>query len=282
MKRYVQFEPFKISDFETKVWNHPRHRHNHFEVICIMHGNGRHIINEHALSYQRGDLFLLRPDDYHQFQVVDKTRFIYFKFTKLYLSMDHNLQIPEHWNRKIDLLLMHSGTNYGSLLEDSHDAELVRKVMAMISKEYQRSSNQSREVIFQLFSVILTLIRCNRSSLTPKDNKQAASKMEPMLDYIDQHIYAPSQLATQKMADEFYVSPHYLGSYFKRNVGQSLSGYISNYRFKLIEQRLRYSEDLLKEIAADFGFFDASHLNKFFKKHAGINPSDYRLQVARE
>lgn len=86
MERYVQFEPFIIEDFETDHWNHPKHRHNHFEIIFIMHGSGNHIVDEHEMDYQSGDLFLLRPEDYHEFKVAETTRFIYFKFTQLYVS----------------------------------------------------------------------------------------------------------------------------------------------------------------------------------------------------
>nr|WP_286670454.1 helix-turn-helix transcriptional regulator [Fodinibius salsisoli] len=82
------------------------------------------------------------------------------------------------------------------------------------------------------------------------------------------------------MANQFYLSQNYIGSYFKRNVGTTLSDYIGEYRYKLIEQRLRYSQDSINEIAMDFGFFDASHLNKFFKKYSGESPTDYRMQLS--
>jgi YesN/AraC family two-component response regulator len=82
------------------------------------------------------------------------------------------------------------------------------------------------------------------------------------------------------MADQFYLSQNYIGSYFKRNVGTTLSDYIGKYRYKLIKQRLRYSQDSINEIAMDFGFFDASHLYKFFKKHSGESPTDYRMELS--
>ncbi|MCW9705554.1 AraC family ligand binding domain-containing protein [Fodinibius salsisoli] len=69
MKRYVQFDPFIIEDFETDNWDHPKHRHNHFEIIFIMYGSGKHIVDEHKMDYTSGDLFLLRPEDFHEFKV---------------------------------------------------------------------------------------------------------------------------------------------------------------------------------------------------------------------
>lgn len=275
MERYVQFEPFIIEDFETDYWDHPKHRHNHFEIIFIMHGGGHHIVDDHEMGYKSGDLFLLRPEDYHEFNVIQTTRFIYFKFTQLYVS-NNKLQVPEHWNREVDLLLRKSQIAHGSLVTSTDDIEMARKLMAMISEECRRSPARYREIIFQLFSIILTLVKRNQSQPHGDFKGDESSKIESILYYIECHIHDPSDLNAEKIAEEYYLSPHYIGSYFKRNTGVTLSGYIAEYRFKLIEQRLQYSRDSLKEIAADFGFFDVSHLNKFFKKHSGINPSDYR------
>lgn len=278
MKRYVQFEPFIIEDFETNHWNHPRHRHNHFEIIFIMHGSGKHIVAEHEMDYRGGDLYLLRPEDSHEFRVQQTTRFIYFKFTQLYVSRN-NFQVPEHWNREVDLLLRKSQISHGSLITSARDIEMIRKLMEIISEECSHSSARYREIIFQLFSVVLTLIKRNQPQPYEGFEKGDSSKIESVLYYIECNIHDPDALSAEKIAGEFYLSPNYIGSFFKRNMGVTLNDYISEYRYKLIEQRLRYSRDSVKEIAADFGFFDGSHLNKFFKKHTGENPVNYRSKT---
>lgn len=281
MERYIQFEPFIIEDFETDYWDHPKHRHNHFEIIFIMHGEGQHIVNDHEMIYNGGDLFLLRPEDYHEFRVAESTRFIYFKFTQLYVS-NNKFQVPEHWNREVDLLLRQTQISHGSLLKSDSDITMVRQLMEMITEECRRSSARYREIIFQLFSVILTLIKRNQPYPFKKSRQDETERIESILYYIECNIHNADALSTENIAKECYLSPNYIGSYFKRNMGVTLSDYMAEYRFKLIEQRLQYSRDSLKEIAADFGFFDASHLNKFFKKHSGVNPSDYRMSVKEE
>ena len=81
MKRYTQFKPFIISEFEVTDWHHPRHNHNHYELIYIKHGKGSHLLNKTKVNYKSGDLFLLGPDDSHEFYIEEKTHFIYIKFT---------------------------------------------------------------------------------------------------------------------------------------------------------------------------------------------------------
>lgn len=280
MKRYVQFDPLIIEDFETDHWDHPKHRHNHFEIIFIMDGSGKHMVDEHEMDYTSGDLFLLRPEDSHEFMVGQTTRFIYLKFTQLYFSRN-KFEVPGHWNRQIDLLLRMSQISHRSLLNSVEDIGMARKIMEMISLECRRSAKRYKETIFQLFSVILTLIQRNQSQSLDGFDEDDTSKIESMLYYIESHIHNPDALSAAKIAQEFYLSPRYIGSFFKRNMEVTLSDYISEYRYKLIEQRLRYSHNSVSEIAMEFGFFDASHLNKFFKKHRGENPTDFRKEVSK-
>ncbi len=68
MKRFKQFTSFIISDFTTNVWTHPRHNHNHYELIFIEKGAGKHKINKNEIAYEKGALFLLGPDDSHEFE----------------------------------------------------------------------------------------------------------------------------------------------------------------------------------------------------------------------
>ena len=55
--------------------------------------------------------------------------------------------------------------------------------------------------------------------------------------------------------------------------------YISNYKTKLIEHRLQFSDKRINEIAYEFGFTDESHFNKFFKKQRGNSPSEFRKVI---
>ena len=43
-----------------------------------------------------------------------------------------------------------------------------------------------------------------------------------------------------------------------------------------IKRQLYSSDSTLKEIAYEFGYLDYAHFSKFFKKHSGYSPSQYR------
>lgn len=65
-------------------------------------------------------------------------------------------------------------------------------------------------------------------------------------------------------------------------MGISVKKYISDYKFKLIENRLKFGNSMIKEISNEFGFTDLSHFNKFLKNQGGINPKDIRKKSKAE
>jgi len=96
--------------------------------------------------------------------------------------------------------------------------------------------------------------------------------------YIHQHIFSPEQLQVSLLAQKFNIAPSYFGTYFKKNFGSSLRAYINTYRIELIENRLKSKDYTLKQIAAELGFTDESHLSHFYKRARGFSPLHYRTQ----
>ncbi len=79
-----------------------------------------------------------------------------------------------------------------------------------------------------------------------------------------------------EVAKALYISPGYLSRIFKKQMGVSISAYIS-------AQRLEYSKDLLSqsdlstnEIAATVGYAGAAQFCSAFKRAYGITPQNYR------
>jgi AraC-like DNA-binding protein len=68
-------------------------------------------------------------------------------------------------------------------------------------------------------------------------------------------------------------------NYEKQPTGETMQQYFAGYKTKLIEHRLQHSDKRIDEIAAEFSFTGESHLNKFFKNHAGVSPRACRRQL---
>ena len=266
MKRYKQFDSLVVADFEVDQWQHPLHNHNHFEIIFIGRGKGIHKLNGVEHLYGQGDLFLLGPEDEHEFQVKERSRFIYFKFTKLYIAGNTELPLPNQWNRDVDQLLASPERKKGNLLHSEEDRALAGELMEMIVAEYQGGKVLGQKIIYQLFSIIMLLLKRNRKAFEHTAAlPEQAGIAEEIMEYIALNIYDPDKLKLKSLAEHFHYSPNYIGMLFKEKVGSTLRDYVGRYRFKLIEQRLQQGKLGMKQIAAEFGFVDESHLYKFIK-----------------
>ena len=76
------YEPFEILIRERAVFPVDVHRHTFFELVYIVSGTGRLSAFGREVTYQPGDLFLIRPETAHRFVVETVSRFVFLRFTQ--------------------------------------------------------------------------------------------------------------------------------------------------------------------------------------------------------
>ncbi|HEY9194695.1 MAG TPA: AraC family transcriptional regulator, partial [Mucilaginibacter sp.] len=142
----------------------------------------------------------------------------------------------------------------------------------------------NKELVQQLVNTLIIVVARNIARYLPGQlNPGNEERALDILQYVQSNIYSPDKLKAEVISNNFNISETYLGRYFKKHAGETLQQYIINYKTKLIEHRLQFSDKRLNEIAGEFGFTDESHFNKFFRKQKGNSPKEYRrkLQPAR-
>lgn len=97
--------------------------------------------------------------------------------------------------------------------------------------------------------------------------------IERILDQIAEKY--DQDLRLQDLADKYHLNYNYLSQLFKKETGQTFTNYLVELRIeKAIEL---FSKDLLfYEIAKRVGYSDYYHFCKIFKKHKGMNPSEFK------
>lgn len=77
-------------------------------------------------------------------------------------------------------------------------------------------------------------------------------------------------------ADRLCVTPQYLSRITRRVFADSPKGLIDRQIVMEIKSLLTSTELSIKEIADAYGFESSSYLGRFFRRHTGMTPSDYR------
>jgi AraC-like DNA-binding protein len=275
LERFIQHEPLFIRHFTTETWPYPVHNHNHFELMFIHSGSGYHELNGELSPYEGKCMFLLAPADYHTLIIQKETEFSVLKFSNVYLDGASNESVKNEWNKLIDHLLVVSNAQGSCLVKSADEIDKIDHIMRMIVREWVES-NTSNEVIFYLIRSVFAVIKRNAFHEMIPDNLPNGNLFIDMMNYIHVNIQDPESLRLDSLSKRFNLSPNHLSSLFKRQMGISIKKYISDYKFKLIENRLKFSGSMMKEISNEFGFTDLSHFNKFFKNQGGINPKDTR------
>ncbi|WP_207209623.1 AraC family transcriptional regulator [Flavobacterium sp. 140616W15] len=249
---------------------------NFFELVYVISGTGNHTVNGNTFPYLAGDLFLITPNDSHGFDLESTCEFMVVRFGESYIkefqwkSIDH-----------IECLLYYASHLSGSVLVNNDDKEMIILLMRNLQQATELQAMYSEDLISHLVNAIIVIAARNIAIIKPQSiSPNADIRTLQILDYIQEHIRQPEFLKVAVIAEKFGLSPTYLGSYFRKQCNESIQEYISSYRIRLIEHRLRFSDKRVHEIADEFGFVDESHINKFFKRHKELTLKAYRIGLS--
>ena len=85
-----------------------------------------------------------------------------------------------------------------------------------------------------------------------------------------------------RRVDEFakmlHVTPKYLSKLLMETMNQRPSVMVHFFTLKAIENRLRFTDMTMQQIADDLQFPNASFFGKYFKEHSGMTPMEYRMK----
>lgn len=255
-----------------------------FEILYFEKGSGSIKINGKTVSYDSNSFFVFVPDDIYIVEPKTVTSTIAIKFLKSFFrnTNSQNQELPVNdWFRKIEEILNSESHQLREMqFKTASDRSHLVSLVNMVATEYLNNQTHDIFIIQNSLSVILHLIARNIQFLTTSEVKEVkSSKIQQIINYIHSNIYNPELLTTKKLAEEFYMADNYISEYFKKHTDISLKKYIINYKLKLVETRLKYTDAQDSEIALALGFTDSSHLNKTFKTYKGISLSAYKASL---
>lgn len=274
------YKPFDIQEIQLDIWQQRPVKNNFFELVLIKEGKGVQCINYNYHTYESGSLFLLPPLKCHSFQIEERTKFVFLKFTSIFFNPNsRDIMNQQEWFKEASYILSNYNQLPGDIISSGLDRQHIYTLIDLILKENNNYQSNSPILIKSIMIGVLEILLRNfkqSSAYEINKNGEHDDRATKLLAYINENIDQPNLLKVEHLANTFLLSPTYLSEYFRKKTNTSLREYIIQARLKLVEIRLLNSNHTLTEIADELSFTDVSHLSKTFKRYTGISIREFK------
>ena len=130
----------------------------------------------------------------------------------------------------------------------------------------------SVEAVTQLqFNMVMDFTDRVRQAKLPEN---LSREVFAAVQFIADHAHEP--LGIDDVAAAVGMSRSALTQRFRREIGKTITGYITEAKIRDAKRLLRYSDKTFGEIAATLAFSSQAYFQTVFKKETGLTPGEYR------
>ena len=235
---------FSIREIRSMLQNtdliQTTHRHDFYYILFVTDGSGRHIIDFSNYTIKPRTLFVMRPGQVHELRLGA-------------LSTGYMVQIGKsffHDEPQLGKMLSKMALqNYFAL-----NAEVFKKLIAILSDLDSECES------------------CHDGSL-PRSTYEEA-KLEKFQLLLEEHLAAEKKPSAY--AEMLHLTPYQLNSLTRRMLDRTASEVINAQIVLEAKRLLLATSGQINAIAYQLGYDDASYFIRFFKKHTGYTPDQYR------
>ena len=252
------------------------HTHATYEVYMLLEGDCTFQIGDQFLELQPDDIVLIDGMTLHKAFVGEGSGT--YKRTVVHFYREDNEPVLASLHQESILEMFSKEHGYIYRLERGEDKQRIKSYLADLDRISQRSDQelvQSQSLL--ILTQILMEIDSNNLETTKVESQRdiKITHAESVARYMTLHFKEKIDIAT--IAKETNLSPSYLSHVFKEVTGMTVMTFLMSYRLSQAMFSLRLRPDLkVNEIAKDAGFESNAHFSRFFKKHVGQTPVQYR------
>ena len=146
------------------------------------------------------------------------------------------------------------------------------QIAEFISRQKAVLDNQTKEDL--LLQQYLDNFNHFIQKLLLEKKNQSQLPMRMAKAYIQENF--ARQISLEDVGNAIHMSPAYLSTMFKKEIGINFSDYLINCRIDAAKTLLKESQKSMAEIAEAVGYNDARYFSKIFNKVVGLKPTAYR------
>ena len=233
--------------------------------------------NLQEVRLKKDSLFIFSPK--HILQVQSNNR---FKAHLIVIAPDFLKRINIDTKRMMPLFLQFGSLPCMELTQA--ESQSLRSFISMVEQELKGSETDfSSEIIGGLIAAtiykvgdILTHYLTEHPEVDSPIHNRAEEYFKQFTELLGEHY--KHERSVGFYARQLCITPKYLTTLIKRISGKSVSEWIDNYVILEAKTLLKYSNMSVQEIAYYLNFPNQSFFGSYFKRNAGMSPSQYKAK----
>lgn len=163
----------------------------------------------------------------------------------------------------------------------SKNIKKITAVLQMLEEFYHEKNNCFRTEIFKNYiqSMLLDIYDKARTLFNIEKSANIGRKEELFIKFIHLiHKYSPEEREVAFFAGQLFITPRYLSSIVQNIAGCTAKSIIDKHSIQAIKALLKSGNKSIQSISYELKFPDQSFFARYFKKHTGMSPVEYRLR----
>ncbi|MCB0686488.1 MAG: helix-turn-helix domain-containing protein [Saprospiraceae bacterium] len=254
---------FKISRFKEKIKRTKPHKHDgYYELIYLCEGEGFHWVDTGFYRLDPPEIYFLKPGRMHCWQFTSIPRGYVVLFKEEYFDSVNEQNI-------LNLLRNLDGETRLSIPEDYPADRLFSDILS----EHLKSKPYRDSIIHGYLQVLLSKIL-----QLGKVDARILSKSNDLWEQFQKSLSNESSELhlVKEYAQHLNTSPQNLNAVCQRYGGASASDLINEQVILEAKRHILHTDHTIAEVAFTLNFNDPSYFVKFFKKHTGLTPAQFR------
>ena len=256
-----------IHESGMKTGKTRNHCHEKYEILYVVNGTGRCVIEGTKYEVCPGTLFVLPPLSYHAITIFEGE--IYESYL-LKFSLDDISSDVEKYFSLFDLSDRNDGYFCTHGVNNAEIVKLIYRLQEPVSLPGYEKKQYYRLLLSQ---IILYIALSDKRDLYEHEGELGAR----VIRYLGQCVN--KNISLEYLAKHFFVSKYYLCRAFKKYNGISVHGYIN-------QKRVMYAKGLIEKgesassVAYRVGYSDYSAFYRAYVKVIGKSPTEKEKEGA--
>ncbi len=273
----TDFTIHRMEMVHNKPVQSPVFRANYFSFVLIKKGKSFYTIDDHKFCTKPNTLYFTNPGHLKSFGIEEVVQGFIITSSEEYLKKHIHTTVFDEFSFLLTEMVP------PCYLDDAKFKELYH-LAEQILAEQEKKSTLRHKIVSSLFMVFL--LKVKEYLLKDDSFKVAYDRDSEIVNEFKRDLESAFRSDTLKngdlqvsaFAEAQQLHPAYFSTVIKTKTGISANRWIQDKT--ITEARALLSKSLIpiKEIAYQLGFNEPTHFSKFFKKHAGVSPNQYRNQ----